>query len=733
MTRHRKGDAAKQRTLIGDRRRRRVRIPFDIGFPVGYAAIYAVVLVVIQTLFFPIGDTGVETDFYGEMAVAARELWQGEFAVENYPYKGPVYSFVLILFYSLVREWYRSGVALNIVFAASCLVVIYRIIHRLFNRRIALFTMISASLVPEFFLVAHKASSDMLFFFLCIIVLERVVTERLSWARLCVAGVLGALAFLTRYIGFFLPAAVVFTVLFINPARITIKRRISYTLLYLCIFVIVCAPWFAVSHRETGTVLSTRNLENVAREFYGDRDMPDGGFSSLGDVVSNDTSYFVTHYLSNISRHFWKDMTGTLGMAAGILVILGLLRLLVVSPSRTQTQFLLFALFYFLPLCAIFHLKRFSIPLVPVYYALGFSVLFGAQATGLTRLGNWLRLAFSRQVRFARGIWDARLGGEGSSRYGFSARYGVSAVLIAVLVTLQVTRIVRYERMYYARRPLFVFSAARFLKRTPFRTRCEYTPALMARKPHIAFYANLRFQYYPDGFYNSQHLLSFAIERDVDFIVVSPLEMIHYPDAEYLWNLDVTPGIDKIYETDVISIYAVDEWLSLRTEAGREQLERYEENLDRADSEGDPERVIHECLNLSGMYAMNGEWATKAQYLNRALRAAQQLPDSSSRMGYAILLKLNISETYLMLGMHEEGIALFEEYMPAIERQGAPQQLAIAHVLISRHHEELGRLNDARRHLAIVLDIYRSQGDTKRAEMVGRAMKKLRETGKGVK
>lgn len=730
MARHRKGDIAKRYALKGGRRRRRPRIPFDIGFPVGYAGLYAVVLVTIHALFFPIGDTGVETDFYGEMAVAARELWQGEFAVGNYPYKGPVYSFVLILFYSLIREWYRSGVALNIVFAAAGLVVLYRFIHRLFNRRIALFTMISASLVSELFLVAHKASSDMLFFFLCIIVMERIVTERLSWARLCWAALFSALAFLTRYIGFFLPAAVVVTVLFINPAGIRIKRRVSYTLLYLCVFVVVCAPWFAASRRETGTVLSTRNLENVTREFYGDRDMPEGGFSSLGGVVSSDPLYFVTHYLSNIPGHFWRDMTGTLGMAAGILVILGLLRLLVTPPSRVQTQLLLFALFYFLPLCAVFHLKRFSIPLVPVYYAFAFSVLFGSPAAGYTRFGNWLRFAFSSQVRFVRGIWDARLGGGESSRYAFSAGNAVSAALIVVLVVFQVVRVVRYERMYYARRPLFVLPVARFLKRTPFRTRHEGTPVLMARKPHIAFYADVRFQYYPDGFYNSQHFLSFAIERDVDFIVVSPLEMEHYPHAEYLWNLDVTPGIGKIYETDVISIYAVDEWLNLRTEAGREQLERYEENLAIADSKGDPERVIRECLNVSGMYAMNGEWAKKAQYLQRALQAAQQLPDSSSRTDYAILLRFNISEAYLLLGMHEEGIALLDEYMPTIERHGTPEQLAIAHVLISRHHEEIGRMSDARRHLSIVLDIYRSRGDTKRADMVGRAMKRLGEAGK---
>jgi len=93
------------------------------------------------------------------------------------------------------------------------------------------------------------------------------------------------------------------------------------------------------------------------------------------------------------------------------------------------------------------------------------------------------------------------------------------------------------------------------------------------------------------------------------------------------------------------------------------------------------------------------------------------------------VLVLNISEAYLLLGAHDEGIALIDEYMPAIERDGAQEQLAIAHILVSRHHEELGRLNEARRHMAAALDIYRSLGKTKHAGKVIRAMERLEEAG----
>ena len=72
---------------------------------------------------------------------------------------------------------------------------------------------------------------------------------------------------------------------------------------------------------------------------------------------------------------------------------------------------------------------------------------------------------------------------------------------------------------------------------------------------------------------------------------------------------------------------------------------------------------------------------------------------------------------------------MLEELMPTIERFGAEEQLTIAHVLISRHYEELGRIEAARRHLSVVLDMYRSTGDSRHADMVRRALDRLDDRG----
>ncbi|HUV35708.1 MAG TPA: hypothetical protein VMX58_02085 [Patescibacteria group bacterium] len=39
--------------------------------------------------------------------------------------------------------------------------------------------------------------------------------------------------------------------------------------------------------------------------------------------VDDETIGCRTHYISNIPVHFWRDMSGTLGIASGILVMLG--------------------------------------------------------------------------------------------------------------------------------------------------------------------------------------------------------------------------------------------------------------------------------------------------------------------------------------------------------------------------------------------------------------------------
>ena len=376
---------------------------FDRAFPVLYAACYALIALAIHLSFFPIGDIGVETDFYGDLVVAAQETWKGNFSVANYPYKGPIYSFALVFIHFFGGDWYRNAIVLNILCTAISLIIIYRLLMRVFNRLVACFTMISVSLVLEFFLQAHKASSDMLFFLLCYLAISLVLAEKLSWYRLVCGAFVSALAFLTRYNGIFLPFSTFLVLLIINPGNRPWKRRISVYLVYLAVFIVTCVPWFAANYFETGSMLATRNMENVVAEFYSGANaarLPEGGFSSLGTLFLHDPVYFIKHYLTNIPEHLWLDMRHTLGFFTGFLALLGFLRLLFVPPTRRQWAFLMYPLGLFLAGCVVFHLPRFSIPVIPAYFAIGYSAIFGSGVSARSRLGIAFERAFAKQLHW---------------------------------------------------------------------------------------------------------------------------------------------------------------------------------------------------------------------------------------------------------------------------------------------------------------------------------------------
>src|SRR5262249_45004074 len=75
----------------------------------GYACAYGVAALVAGFRAPPIGDLTFDTDFYGDLVLAAQALARGHFAVENYPYKGPLYSFVLIAAHAIDHDWFRAA------------------------------------------------------------------------------------------------------------------------------------------------------------------------------------------------------------------------------------------------------------------------------------------------------------------------------------------------------------------------------------------------------------------------------------------------------------------------------------------------------------------------------------------------------------------------------------------------------------------------------------------------
>src|SRR5215510_8482144 len=183
------------------------KLPFGVGFdtlfPLLYALAYTILGIFLQFRFFPIGDIDLETDFYGDLVIAAQHLAAGRFSVHDFPWKGPVYVFALTPARWIAGDWYRGAVVLSALAGGATLLLAYRLTLRLFDRRVAILSMCTLSLVVEFFVQYHRASTDILFLLISMASMKCSLLAAGSLRRHAAAGALAALAFLTRYNGIF--------------------------------------------------------------------------------------------------------------------------------------------------------------------------------------------------------------------------------------------------------------------------------------------------------------------------------------------------------------------------------------------------------------------------------------------------------------------------------------------------------------------------------------------------
>jgi hypothetical protein len=675
-----------------------LRSPFDIAFPMVYATFFALIALGVHVKFFPIGGIGVESDFYESLAGAAQELWEGNFSVASYPYKGPFYSFPLALVHFFGGDWYTNGVALSLLSAAAGLIVLYRLLLRVFNRWLAVTATISVSLMADFFVHAHKACTDLLFFLLCFSAISLLLIRRWRWVVFVGAGIFSAFAFLTRYNGAYLLVGAAVVLLFVNPWGWPRRRRLIAFGTILLAFALVCAPWFVLSRAETGRVLATENLRNVTDEFYGGArkgDIPEGGFTSVSSLIAHDPVHFATHSLLNIPRHLWFDIEHSLGLRTAIPMVLGLLLLTLVPPTRKQMGFYTFGIVYFLSMCVVFRLPRFVLPVAPTYIAVAFAFLVGPHGERRSRLGR----AFGDRL-FA-GL--TRL----TSRDSTAVRRTVPVVVAGILL-LQVLGIVENERWYLKRLPLYILPAAQFLVEHAERAGHVDQQTVLARKPHIAYYSGMEYQRYPVPVTGSREFVTFAVEQNVDYIVYGLVEQMHYDDTEWLVGVENTAGVERIFSNESTRIYEVANWLDLDEADGRRGLASRLAHLQSLEGADDPEAVVLACREIHVLYSHNGRPWKAAEYLVRGFEAAKTIPDpdEADRQIRALGRDFaDLSLTYLRLGREDEGAAVLEKALLELEHYWTRQDLVAMHTILSTHYTRQGLEEKALRHARAARDV----------------------------
>ena len=656
---------------------------FDFLFPVLYAVVYTVFGICLQLAFFPIGDINIESDFYGDLVIAAQNLAAGRFSVNDFPFKGPLYAFALTPARWIAGEWYRGAVVLSALSAGLFLLLAYRLTLRLFDRRTAVLSMLTASLVVEFFMLSHRAVTDVLFLLLSLGSMACTVLPGGSLRRHAAAGWLAGLAFLTRYNGVALVCGGALVLALVNPDSLARRQRLKALALYLGAFLFVCAPWFLANWRETGSLLATRNVQNVVAAFFGAtrwQGDPTVESQSLPALVSRDPVYIATRYAANLTEHASKILSQLLGWPMALFPLAGSLGFAIRPPTRRQTALYVFAVAYWLCMGIVFYASRFFLPLVLPSLAAGFSLVRRGSA-GTSRLGAGLQ----RWVQ-----------ARGRRRIALS----VLSTFLLVLAVVQVRRIGASERKLYGGRPLYILEAAPVLARQASASR----PRLLARKGHMAYYAGFDYTPYSTKVRSLEELVGLARSVNAEYIVHSSIEYLLLPHLLFLAVADTVPLLHEVYRGRNIRIFRLADD-TRTTLSDTEKLGLLRANLRGAQAQRHPWALFTACDDLARYHLQKQEFAAAAQRFQQALEVARGA--MHPEMQYiASDARYNLAGALLGLGRAEAAIPILRENVEYLAARGVPHALALNHQRLGVAYGMLGREEEARREQRLARELY---------------------------
>ena len=107
----------------------------------------------------PIGDYGVETDFYGDFVPTAHR-WMHEGPQVGNGFRGPFYYVLL----GVLGQSFMAGKLLSVICSGVALRLVGEIVATLLDRRAALLAMLALAANAVFVELSFRAASDPIFF-----------------------------------------------------------------------------------------------------------------------------------------------------------------------------------------------------------------------------------------------------------------------------------------------------------------------------------------------------------------------------------------------------------------------------------------------------------------------------------------------------------------------------------------------------------------------------------------
>ncbi len=482
--------------------------PLDLA---AYAvcALAAAILLVIALGPHRVGDYFTETDFYGSYAQGARLLQQGHLDPSRYGVVGPLYEVTLALVGWAVKDLFRAGELISVLAACGALLLWFLLLKRRTGAAWGLWTIAFLAANPTFLRYGYSATTDALALCLQAAALFALLGMRGRHAPLW-AGVLSALAALTRYSAIYLVPGAFASYLWLAPAEGMSKRRA--VILFLAGFAAPILPWLAISLRS-GQAPGTALFHNIAYDVYARsrgitwdeyqaRLQPQ--FRSWWDVLKLDPQAVFRREVQNVLEHLRQDLRVLLGAPAAWVCGAGLVLAFLDGTARKLAPLLLCGLFLFLSLVPAFYSERYSLPLAPIYLSLAGAAV--ASPLLALRIRGW-----GLRLKWALGLWPLWLAGSAS---------------------------VAYQSRIMSQLPVELLPAGRVLRES-----AEPGARVMARKPHIAYYGGLTPIPFP-LLRSLPELADYCHRERVDYIYFSWPEAELRPNFWYLLDTSaVIPGL----------------------------------------------------------------------------------------------------------------------------------------------------------------------------------------------
>ncbi len=605
-------------------------------------ALFVVVALPVLIWRHPVGDYFTETDFYGGYAPGVHALWAHGLDPSRYGVVGPVYELLLGLLGLSGLDLFRLAQGLSLAATAATIALWSGWLAGRFGRGAGWIAALLMATNPTLFRYAYTACTDATYLALASAAFVLLFARRPRLRTLALGGALAALATLTRYTGIVLVGLGLLAPFLPGEGAPWRGRRVRALLAVALGVAVVFGPWwlFTLTHGAPPTL---RFYHNLAYEVYArargitwdnyqltlQKDFP-----TFQSVLRRDPGAVAGRIVANTGEHLAQAAKELWLWPLSLLALAGLVAVLVRRARGAAPLVAWFALVY-LSLVPVFFATRYHLPLVPA-------------AAGLAALALAGPVAWLHGVRAPRALLAA---------------VGAALVLGAAFVAARAT--VADVQWVESQVPEEIPAVARALAADWHSTA---TPRVIARKPHLAYYANATaIEFRPLA--RLETLAAYAHEQRADYLFVSwPEAELRPPFAFLLVPEFAPPGLDVVSAppSGHMVLYRV------RPEFGRTMPAWYPREWEWRASEG-----------MTRVTPTNPElWLRTAE----GRHARRDLAGATEAVGLALRLRPGWGDAYLELGNLEadqgNDAAAVQDYDLALAGGATSPRLYLAYAVV---------------------------------------------------